>query len=252
MWQPVEGQQLWGRMYATNSGLHFFAHAQGMVCVQSVPFSDIIKISHHLGISADNIVIERDNMDPIDAKVYLDSANLLTRRIDVLFRNSLSDQPTDTHELLQEIRQMEEERESDEEESPSQAHHEEDFEIARSPRANEGMFGEEAALHGLPPQLLRRSGDSVRVVFPSEPVTCNCKDHLEKRFAEFVFHIPAKSLFHLMFGDNSPIWKKVYRGRRVSDLEIGPWKSVNKQLIREYKYVINITDVLSRTITLMR
>ena len=247
MWQPVEGQQLWGRMYATNSGLHFFAHAQGMVCIQSVPFSDIIKISHHVGISADNIVIERDNMDPIDAKVYLDSANLLTRRIDVLFRNSLSDQPTHTHELLQEIRHMEEERESDEEESPSQAHHEEDFEIARSPRANEGMFGEEAALHGLPPQLLRRSGDSVRVVFPSEPVTCNCKDHLEKRFAEFVFHIPAKSLFHLMFGDNSPIWKKVYRGRRVSDLEIGPWKSVNKQLIREYKYIINVTDVLSRT-----
>jgi hypothetical protein len=49
-----------------------------------------------------------------------------------------------------------------------------------------------------------------------------------------------------MFGDNSPIWKKVYRGRRVSDLEIGPWKSVNKQLIREYKYIINVTDVLSR------
>ena len=252
MWQPVEGQQLWGRMYATNSGLHFFAHAQGMVCVQTIPFSDIIKISHHVGISADNIVIERENMDPIDAKVYLDSANLLTRRIDVLFRNSLSDQPTDTHELLQEIRQMEEERETDEEESLRQESHEEDFEIARSPRANEGVFGEEAALHGLPPQLLRRSGDSVRVVFPSEPVICNCKDHLEKRFAELVFHIPAKSLFHLMFGDDSPIWKKVYRGRRVSDLEIGPWKSVNKQLIREYKYMINITDVLLRTQILMK
>ena len=112
MWQPVEGQQLWGRMYATNSGLHFFAHAQGMVCVQSVPFSDIIRISHQVGISSDNIVIERDNLDPIDAKVYLDSANLLTRRIDVLFRNSLSDQPTDTHEILHQIRQMEEERES--------------------------------------------------------------------------------------------------------------------------------------------
>ena len=246
MWQPVEGQQLWGRMYATNSGLHFFAHAQGMVCIQSVPFSDIIRISHHLGISADNIVIERDNMEPIDAKVYLDSANLLTRRIDVLFRNSLSDQPTDTHELLHQIRQMEEERDSDEDDdSPRQEPREEDFEIAKSPRANEGVFGEEAALHGLPPQLLRRSGDSVRVVFPSEPVICNCKDHLEKRFADFVFHIPAKSLFHLMFGDNSPIWKKVYRGRRVGDLEIGPWKSVNKQLIREYKYKIDITDILS-------
>ena len=249
MWQPVEGQQLWGRMYATNSGLHFFAHAQGMVCVQNVPFSDIIKISHHVGISADNIVIERDNLDPIDAKVYLDSANLLTRRIEVLFRNSLSDQPTDTHELLLQIRQMEEERDIDDDEESKQESHERDFRTAKSPDANEGVFGEEAELHGLPPQLLRRSGDSVRVVFPSEPVICDCKDHLERRFAELVFHIPAKSLFHLMFGDNTTIWKKIYRGRRISDLEIGPWKSATKQLIREFKYKVDVTDVISGLVT---
>src|SRR5271170_222674 len=114
-----------------------------MVCVQSVPFHDIIKISHHVGISADNIVIERDNMDPIDAKVYLDSANLLTRRIDVLFRNSLSDQPTDTSELLHQIKQMEEERESDEEHHGRKS---EEFEVARAPRATDPVFAEEAAL----------------------------------------------------------------------------------------------------------
>jgi hypothetical protein len=247
MWQPVEGQQLWGRMYATTSGLHFFANAQGMVCVQSVPFSDIIKISHHVGISSDNIVIERENLDPIDAKVYLDSANLLTRRIDVLFRNSLSDQPMDTQEILHQIRQMEEESDSDDEEMETKdMTREDDFISAKSPRLTEGIFADEAALHGLPPQLLRRSGDSVRVVFPSEPITCDCKDHLEKRFAEFVFHIPAKSLFHLMFGDNTPIWKKVYRSRKVGDLEIGSWKSANKQLVREYKYTVEFMDALSR------
>ena len=239
MWQPVEGQQVWGRMYATNSGLHFFAHAQGMVCVQSVPFSDIIKISHHVGISSDNIVIERENLDPIDAKVYLDSANLLMRRIDVLFRNSLSDQPTDTHEILTQIRQMEEERESDvENKTGKNEGYEEDF--------DEGLYADEAAQNGLPSQLLRRSGDSVHVVFPSEPVVCNCKDHLEKRFGEFIFHIPAKSLFHLMFGDDTPIWKKVYRARRVGDLEVGPWKTTSKTLMREYKYTIGFIDAVSR------
>ena len=144
---------------------------------------------------------------------------------------------------------MEEELESEdeEEESPRRRPREDDFEIARSPSANESVFAEEAALHGLPPQLLRRSGDSVRVVFPSEPVVCECKGHLEQRFAEVIFHVPAKSLFHLMFGDNTPIWKKVYRGRRVADLEIGPWKSVNKQLIREYKYKVDIVDAISST-----
>jgi hypothetical protein len=246
MWQPVEGQKLWGRMYATNSGLHFFAHAQGMVCVQDVPFSDIIKISHHVGISADNIVIERDNQDPIDAKVYLDSANLVTRRIDVLFRNSLSDQPMDTQEILHQIRQMEEEKESEDEEKERNPSLEDDFEVSKAEKATEGLLSEEAAMHGLPPQLLRRSGDSIRVVFPTEPVPCNCKDHLGKPFAEVLFHIPAKSLFHMMFGDNTPIWKQVYRSRRVGDLEIGPWKSVNKQLVREYKYNIDFTDTSSR------
>lgn len=247
MWQPVAGQQLWGRMYATNSGLHFFAHAQGMVCVQSVPFSDIIKISHHVGTSADNIVIERDNMDPVDAKVYLDSANLLTRRIDVLFRNSLSDQPTDTQELLQQIKHMEEERDSDEDDLTNfvNGNLDEDFEVARAPKATDGVYGDEAERNSLPSQLLRKSGDTVRVVFPSEPISCDCPDHLEKQFAEFVFHVPAKSLFHLMFGDNTPIWKKVYRGRKVGDLEIGPWKSVDKQLIREYKFTMEFKDPLS-------
>ena len=247
MWQPVEGQQLWGRMYATNSGLHFFAHAQGMVCVQIVPFSDIIRIFHHVGIASDNIVIERDNLDPIHAKVYLDSANLLTRRIDVLFRNSLSDQPTDTHEILHQIRQMEEERESDDDDKTVKNEgHEEDSEVARALRANEGLYGYEAAQNGLPSQLLRRSGDSVHVVFPSEPVMCNCKDHLGKRFDEIVFHVPAKSLFHLMFGDDTPIWKKVYRARKVGELEIGPWKTTNKTLVREYKYTVDFIDGVSR------
>ena len=75
---------------------------------------------------------------------------------------------------------------------------------------------------------------------------CNCKDHLEKRYDEFVFHVSAKSLFHLMFGDNTPIWKKVYRARRVGDLEIGPWKTANKTLVREYKYTIDFTEAVSR------
>jgi len=84
----------------------------------------------------------------------------------------------------------------------------------------------------------------VRVVFPSEPVTCQCKDHLEKEFAEQIFSVPAKSLFHLMFGDSTPIWKKVYRGRKISDVEIGPWKSANKELIREYKYTLDYADAI--------
>jgi hypothetical protein len=245
MWQPVPGQQLWGRMYATNSGLHFFAHAQGMVCVQNVPFSDIIKISHHVGLSADKIVIERENLDPVDAKVYLDSANLLTRRINVLFRNNLSDEPMDTQEILQQIKQMEEEAPSEDEKAQKDTEGGEDFEVVRGPRESEGVYGDDA-IQGLPPQLLRRSADSLRVVFPSEPVICNCKNHLDRQFAEYVFHIPAKSLFHLMFGDRTPIWKKAYRARKVEDLEIGPWKSAKQELIREYKYTLKFTDRVSR------
>jgi hypothetical protein len=245
MWQPVTGQQLWGRMYATNSGLHFFAHAQGMVCVQTVPFSDVIKISHHVGISADNIVIEREGLEPVDAKVYLDSATLLTRRVDVLFRNNLSDEPMDTQELLEQIRYMEEEPASEDDKSMQVDPEGEDFEVVRESRASEGLNREDLA-QGLPSQLLRRHGDSVRVVFPSEPVICDCKDHLERQLAEYIFHIPAKSLFHLMFGDRSPIWKKVYRARKVSDIEIGPWKSAQNELIREYKYTQIFTDQVSR------
>ena len=243
MWQPIEGQQLWGRMYATNSGLNFFAHAQGMVCVQTVPFSDIVRISHHIGLSADHIVIERENIDPIECKVYLDSANLITRRVDMLFRNSLSDTPMDTAEVLQEIRQMEEEKETDLDENVS-GRVEEAFEVHRPPTSTESLLADETTRQGLPPQLLRRSGDTVRVVFPSEPVTCDCKDHLEKEFTEQIFSVPAKSLFHVMFGDSTPIWKKVYRGRRISDVEIGPWKSANKELIREYKYTIDYADAI--------
>jgi hypothetical protein len=178
----------------------------------------------------------------------LDSANLLTRRIDVLFRNSLSDQPTDTQELIQQIKHMEEDRDSDEDDMGRfiDGSLVEDFEVTRAPKATDGIYGDEAQRNGLPPQLLRQSGDTVRVVFPSEPVICDCKDHLANRFAEFVFHVPAKSLFHLMFGDDTPIWKRVYRGRKVEDLEVGPWKSVDKQLIREYKFTMEFKDSVSR------
>ena len=142
---------------------------------------------------------------------------------------------------------MEEERETDDDDKTVKDEgHEEDSEVAK---ANEGLYGDEAAQHGLPSQLLRRSGDSLRVVFPSEPIMCNCKSHLEKSFVERVFHIPAKSLFHLMFGDSTPIWKKVYRARRIGDLEISPWKSANKTLVREYKYTIEFADTGSRVLS---
>ena len=244
MWQPVEGQQLWGRLYATKSGLQFFAHAHGMVCVQTIPFSDIIRISQHGGVSSGNILIERDHMDPIDAKVYLDSANLISRRLDMLFRNSLSDQPMETHEIIQQIQQMEEERQSDDDDKRKDKITDVDFEVSRAPKATGGLYNDDAPRYGLPQQLLHRSGDNLHVVFPSEPVKCNCSDHLDKLFSEYTFQIPAKSLFHLMFGDSTPIWKKVYRARRVEDLEIGPWKSRNKQLVREYKYRFEYNDAL--------
>lgn len=245
MWQPVDGQQLWGRMYATDSGLHFFAHAQGMVCVQTIPFSDIVRISHHFGGLADKIVIERNGMDPVDAKVYLDSANLVTRRVDLLFRNSLSDQPMNPSELLQQIKLMEEENLSDDEESgPIKAT--EEYSVSRPVNSVEGAYGED--ISKIPPQILRRKGEIVKIVLPDEPVICGCQDHLGKRFAEYVFQVPAKSLFHLMFGDNTPVWKNVYKSRRVNGLDIAPWKEAEKQLVREYTYVVEYTDTISRII----
>jgi hypothetical protein len=54
-----------------------------------------------------------------------------------------------------------------------------------------------------------------------------------------------------MFGDHTPVWKKVYRGRRVGDLEIGPWKSAEKQLLREYKYTIQFNDAITRMLPIV-
>ncbi|KAL0075818.1 hypothetical protein J3Q64DRAFT_1370407 [Phycomyces blakesleeanus] len=80
---------------------------------------------------------------------------------------------------------------------------------------------------------------------PTEPVTCGCQDHLDKKETEVPLHISAKRLFDMMFSESQSgeeagsksIWKSFNKERGNSDLKISGWsenKEGNKERILTY------------------
>lgn len=53
-----------------------------------------------------------------------------------------------------------------------------------------------------------------RLTFPTEPVTY-VPPSMDKMSLEREFDLPAKALFHVMFGDKSVVFQRLYQGRRA-------------------------------------
>lgn len=56
--------------------------------------------------------------------------------------------------------------------------------------------------------------NTLRIKYPSEPVTF-IPVGMDKMALEREFDIPAKALFHIMFGDKSVVFQRLYQERRA-------------------------------------
>ncbi|CAO3627035.1 unnamed protein product [Cunninghamella blakesleeana] len=95
---------------------------------------------------------------------------------------------------------------------------------------------------------------------PSEPIDCECEDHLDKLDVELELPISAKRLYELMFSDEKTapptdggVWNSKTEAIEGHDLRVTPWAPNNsdsddgqQQMIRTLKYWMPVANPIVR------
>lgn len=97
---------------------------------------------------------------------------------------------------------------------------------------------------------------------PSEPVNCDCEDHLDKLDVEIELPVSAKRLYELMFSDEKTapptdggVWNSKTEAIEGHDLRVTPWapSSTNsdsddeqQQMMRTLKYWMPVANPIVR------
>ena len=236
-WSPNDQQEIPGRVYVTAEEIYFFSNHYGMALVTSIGLDSISEITAATGKECDFIFCHLKNdkrsagYSRVTIKVFLESLNLLQRRLNFLVRNRIS-QATGLEEIMKTLLKMEQD---DPENSPtmdswenvsintptdgdSDARRNASRRDKRDLRANlfvdRGLYGSSAL-------QLDGTGDSSKTFkLPKQPIIY-APSGMDKLVVERDFNISPKALFHVMFGDKSVVWQLLYHERqaqRKSDL----------------------------------
>ncbi|KAI0436564.1 PH domain-containing protein [Xylaria telfairii] len=239
---PMAGN---GRIYVTSDNMYFYGHQMGLVVaymisldivteVTAAPGRDCDFIFLHLSQDADNIGYTR-----ITIKTFLEDLDLLHARLNLLIDDLQAEEPMDVPEIIKALIHME--KEEINQRSPSADSWEE------VPSHTPIDDGTAAGRSVSPGDLAYRSrkGSSrkpfPKFQLPTRPVIYEPEDTPNK-VAERTFEISAKACFHVLFGDKSFIFPKLYFERRAKQIAQGPWKlndAGNMQRIFDFKVTYN-------------
>ena len=172
---------------------------------------------------------------------FLEDLDLLHSRLNLLVDDLQAEEPMDLPELIKALISLE--KEDLDRRSPSMDSWEEISEHtpiddgtaagrAISPRHHNSVYGSRrrGARKPLP-----------KFQLPTHPVIYEPED-MQRKVAERNFEISAKACFHVLFGDKSFVFPKLYFERRAQHIAQGPWKANEAgHLQRQFRFKVNYT-----------
>ncbi|KAI1828221.1 PH domain-containing protein [Xylaria intraflava] len=242
-----------GRIYVTSDNMYFYGHQMGLVVtymisldiiteVTAAPGRDCDFIFLHLSQDADNIGYTR-----ITIKTFLDHLDLLHARLNLLIDDLQAEEPMDVPEIIKALINME--KEDFDQRSPSAGSWEEVS--AHTPMDDGTAAGRSIGLRAGDFAYKSRKGSSrksfPKFQLPTHPIIYEPED-TPRKVAERTFEISAKACFHVLFGDKSFIFPKLYFERRAQQIAQGPWhlnEAGNMQRIFQFK--VTYKDRLGRS-----
>ncbi|CEJ89258.1 hypothetical protein VHEMI05111 [[Torrubiella] hemipterigena] len=88
-----------------------------------------------------------------------------------------------------------------------------------------------------------------KIQLPSHPVIFEPED-MKEMAAERHFEISAKACFHVLFGDKSFVFPKLYFEHRAKQITQGPWILVDQgKMRRDFQFKVEYADMLGRSKT---
>jgi hypothetical protein len=244
-----------GRIFVTPDRMYFYGHQLGLVVAYAIDLDSIAELTAAPGRDC-NFIFLHLNQDMQDArfsritiKVFLEDFSLLQARLNLLVDDLQAAEPMELSEIIRALINQEKAGQEHNKRSPSADSWEEVSSntpvddgtpfgrpVNRRPQLGNGRYG-----------LLRGSRKSVpKLQLPARPVVYEPQD-MGKAVAERHFEISAKACFHVLFGDNSFLFPKLYFERRAKEIAQGPWELQDQgRMRRQFRFKVDHVDMLGR------
>ncbi|KAF8477230.1 hypothetical protein BDZ91DRAFT_708883 [Kalaharituber pfeilii] len=262
-WVLKDRQEISGRCYVTRKSLYFYSHFLGLVYKRVLPLDTIEEVRASPGKDADHIFFHLRPKDPDDSdyedgddnslkivlKTFLDPVKLLHRRLGLLIKNEVEEHTLkNTAEILDKLVALEHEPEASL--APDSESWEEISDVNPDGHEDSGTFRRELNTPSERPTprkaVMLKVAPPARFKFPENPVTYT-PERMKKKSLEREFDVPAKALFHVMFGCKAVVFQRLYQGRRAQDIYQGPWFRLGGgRLKRDLTYEIENKDFFRR------
>jgi hypothetical protein len=251
--QPLIGE---GRIYVTPENMYFYGQQMGLVTAYSLSLDIISEVTAVAGRDCDFIflklgqVTNETGYTQVTIKVFLEDLHLLQARLNLLIDDLQAEEPMETEALVSALVHIE--TDNYEKPSPSAGSWEQ---ISGNTPVDDGTPSGKPRhrdISGLSPQIRpmkSRQGLPPQVHLPTHPVVY-APENMKELATERHFEISAKSCFHVLFGDKSFIFPKLYFERRAQQIAQGPWTLVDQgKMHRDFQFNVDYTDILGRAKT---
>ncbi|KAK3368120.1 hypothetical protein B0H63DRAFT_404106 [Podospora didyma] len=241
-----------GRIFVTPDNMYFYGHQMGLIIAYTISLDVITEVTAAPGKDCDFIYLHlsQDMNDSgfsrITIKVFLEDFDLLHARLNLLVDDLQAEEPMDVSEIIAALINLE--KPQDEKRSPSVESWEE---VPSNTPIDDGTpLGRPVSrrLHDLRYRSTRGSKNPIpKLHLPSHPVLYE-PEGMGKCVAERHFEISAKACFHVLFGDKSFIFPKLYFERRAKEITQGPWELQDQgRMQRQFKFKVDYVDMLGRS-----
>lgn len=239
-----------GRIFVTPDNMYFYGHQMGLVVAYTLSLDIISEVTAAPGKDCDYIYLHpSQNMNNtglarIIIKTFLLDMNLLHSRLNLLVDDLQSEEPMNVPEIVQALLNLE--TQDFEKKSPSQESWEE---VASNTPIDDGTASGRPVFKSA--YSRDRSARPIRkpvpkFQLPTLPVVYEPEgmgDPVEERN----FELSAKACFHVLFGDKSFIFPKLYFERRAKEIAQGPWVLMDHgKMNREFKFKVDTIGILAR------
>ncbi|KAI1502256.1 PH domain-containing protein [Biscogniauxia marginata] len=242
-----------GRIYVTSDNMYFYGHQMGLVVAYTISLDSITEVTAAPGRDCDFVFLHLNQIagDPgytrITIKTFLEDLDLLHARLNLLVDDLQAEEPMDTSDLIRALISLE--KEESDIRSPSADSWEEIS--SHTPIDNGTVSGRAISPRPTDHPYKSRRGASrkpfSKLQLPAHPVLYE-PDDMQNKAAERTFEISAKACFHVLFGDKSFVFPKLYFERRAQGVAQGPWKQNEAgNMQRLFRFNVNYTSRLGRS-----
>lgn len=244
------------RVYVTPNTVYIYSHCLGVTATKIIPMSSMVSIEGRSGLRQDTLFMITSEFTAT-CQIFLDSRRVLQKRIQFLIDNYHSDKPLDLEGIIEQLKSLSGDQKDDqwydeEDESDSNQGKSDQVEMSTA----EALFDMETRtdaekrllylymgnyMNGNGQNAISGPTKAISDLPPVENQIVTAAPDMSKLMsqlsAEQDFDIAPKTLFHIMFGETSSVFRYEDAGSMVrSGITASPWKLVNSQRMEREIY----------------